>query len=195
MKRDLNFIIAGVGGQGSILASRVVGDAAIEESYHVLIGETFGASQRGGSVLSYVRLTDERKFSPLIPEKKADVIIGLEPFEALKCAHKFLMPGGVIITNEYPIMPPDKNYPDLEKIFAFLKELSSGLYTLNATEIALGIGDLATLNIVMLGATYAVGELPLKEENIKQAIKERLPKTADLNLRAFYKGKEGVTKK
>jgi indolepyruvate ferredoxin oxidoreductase beta subunit len=103
--------VAGVGGQGNVLASRIIGDAAIHEGYHVVIGETFGAGQRGGSVLSHIRLSKENKYGPLIPDQCADVIIGLEPFEALKCASDFLKTNGAIVTNEYPIMPSDRNYP------------------------------------------------------------------------------------
>jgi len=192
MKQDFNVIVAGIGGQGNILVSRIIGEAAIEFGYHVLIGETFGAGQRGGAVQSHIRLTKEKTYGPLIPEGFADAVIGLEPFEALKCASKFLKPDGIIITNEYPIIPSDKNYPDFEKIFQFLKNISSKLYTINGTKIALDIGDVATLNIVMLGAAYATGVLPVKEEDIKKSIIEKLDKSSELNLKAFEKGKKMI---
>jgi len=192
MTQDYNIIVAGIGGQGNVLASRIIGEAAIEANYHVLIGETFGAGQRGGAVLSHVRLTKEKTYGPLIPEGYADAVIGLEPFEALKCASKFLKPDGIIITNEYPIQPSDKNYPELEKIFQFLKNISSKLYKINGTKIALEIGDIAVLNIVMLGAAYATGILPVKEEDIKKSFIEKLAKSAELNLKAFEKGKKMI---
>jgi indolepyruvate ferredoxin oxidoreductase, beta subunit len=195
MVEDFNIIVAGIGGQGNVLASRIIGEAAIDAGYHVLIGETFGAGQRGGAVLSHVRLIKEKSYGPLIPEGCADAVIGLEPFEALKCASKFLKKDGIIVTNEYPVMPSDKNYPDVKKIFDALKKISSKLYTLDGTKIALDIGDVATLNIVMLGAAHTSGILPVKEEHLKKAIKERLAKSADLNIKAFDKGKKLVKQK
>ena len=195
MIESVNIIIAGVGGQGNVLASRIIGDAAIEENYHVTIGETFGAGQRGGSVLSHVRLSKDKKYGPLIPQECADVVIGLEPFEALKCATEFLRPQGTIITNEYPIMPSDRNYPKIDEIFDSLKKISTKIYTLESTEIAKELGDVASSNIVMMGAAYASGVLPLEEKHLKNAIQERLSKSADLNLKAFDKGKKMVKQK
>jgi len=195
MIESVNIIIAGVGGQGNVLASRIIGDAAIEESYHVTIGETFGAGQRGGSVLSHVRLFKDKKYGPLIPQECADVIIGLEPFETLKCATEFLRPQGTVITNEYPIMPSDRNYPKIDEIFDSLKKISTKIFTLDSTEIAKELGDVASSNIVMMGAAYASGVLPLEEKHLKNAIQERLSKSADLNLKAFDKGKKMVKQK
>jgi len=195
MIESVDIIIAGVGGQGNVLASRIIGDAAIEENYHVTIGETFGAGQRGGSVLSHVRLSKDKKYGPLIPQECADVVIGLEPFEALKCATEFLRPQGTIITNEYPIMPSDRNYPKIDEIFDSLKKISTKIFTLDSTEIAKELGDVASSNIVMMGAAYASGVLPLEEKHLKNAIQERLSKSADLNLKAFDKGKKMVKQK
>jgi indolepyruvate ferredoxin oxidoreductase beta subunit len=192
MIESYNIIVAGVGGQGNVLASRIIGDAAINEGYHVVIGETFGAGQRGGSVLSHIRLSKEKKYGPLIPQESADLVIGLEPFEALKCAADFLKPNGAIVTNTYPIMPSDRNYPSLDDIFSNLRKLSSKLFLLDSTEIAKEIGDIASSNIVMIGAAFASGVLPLKEQQVKDAITERLSKAADLNVKAFEKGKKMV---
>jgi indolepyruvate ferredoxin oxidoreductase beta subunit len=150
MIESFNIIVAGVGGQGNVLASRIIGDAAIDEGYHVVIGETFGAGQRGGSVLSHVRLFKDKKYGPLIPEECADAVIGLEPFEALKCATEFLKPKGAVVTNEYPVMPSDRHYPKLDEIFASLKKISAKLYTLDSTETAKELGDVASSNIVPL---------------------------------------------
>jgi len=194
MIESFNIIVAGVGGQGNVLASRIIGDAAINEGYHVMIGETFGAGQRGGSVLSHVRLFKGKKYGPLIPEESADVVIGLEPFETLKCATEFLKSKGAIVTNIYPVMPSDRNYPTLDEIFSSLKKISAKIYTLDSTEIAKDLGDVASSNIVMLGAAFASGLLPLEENHLKNAIKERLSKSADINIKAFDNGKKMVKK-
>jgi indolepyruvate ferredoxin oxidoreductase beta subunit len=195
MIETFNIIIAGIGGQGNVLASRIIGDAAIDKGYHVVIGETFGAGQRGGSVLSHVRLSKNKKYGPLIPEECADVVIGLEPFEALKCATEFLKPKGAVVTNEYPVMPSDRNYPKSDEIFGSLKKISSKLFTLNSTEIAKELGDVASSNIVMIGAAFASGLIPLEEKHLKNAIIERLTKAKDLNLKAFDNGKKFVKQK
>jgi len=194
MIESFNIIVAGVGGQGNVLASRIIGDAAINEGYQVMIGETFGAGQRGGSVLSHVRLSKDKKYGPLIPEESADVVIGLEPFETLKCATEFLKSKGAIVTNEYPVMPSDRNYPTLDEIFRSLKKISAKIYTLDSTEIAKDLGDVASSNIVMLGAAFTSGLLPLEENYLKNAIKERLSKSADINIKAFDNGKKMVKK-
>jgi len=195
MRDTYNIIVAGVGGQGNVLASRIIGDAAINEGYHVVIGETFGAGQRGGSVLSHIRLSKQKKYGPLIPEECADLVIGLEPFEALKCAADFLKSNGAIVTNEYPVMPSDRNYPTIDEIFSSLKKITPKLFSLDSTEIAKEVGDVASSNMVMLGAAYASGLLPLEENHLKDAMTERLSKAADINVKAFEKGKKMVKQK
>ncbi|WXG46267.1 MAG: indolepyruvate oxidoreductase subunit beta [Candidatus Atabeyarchaeum deiterrae] len=191
-KENFDIIIAGVGGQGNILASRIVADAAIEAGYHVTIGETFGMSQRGGSVASHLRLGRKKMFGPLIPEASADIVIGLEPLESLRYATIFLKPNGVIVTNSHPVMPPDGNYPAQDRIYDFAKKIPSKLYLLDASQIAKDAGDVLSSNIVMVGAAFGAGVIPVKEEQLKNAIKERLPKAVDLNLKAFDLGKKTV---
>lgn len=192
MKQNLNLIMAGVGGQGNVLASRIIGDAAVTAGYHVVIGETFGAQQRGGAVVSHVRLLKKESYGPLIPTASADLIVGLEPFEALKSAAIFLKPKGTVVTNECPVMPSDRNYPALEDIFNALKKVSGHLYTLDSTAVAKKLGDVATSNIVMIGAAFASGVLPVEETDLQKAIRDRLAEAATLNLKAFEQGKKLV---
>lgn len=195
MKKNFDILIAGVGGQGGVLTSRIIGDAAIEAGYHVTVGETFGASQRGGSVITHIRLGKERIYGPLIPEASGDAVIGLEPLESLKCAVKFLKPNGVIVTNERPLLPPDKNYPELNKIFESARKIPAQLFSLDSIKLAKEAGDLLSSNIVMIGAAYAVKALPIEEEYLKNSIRSKLPKAVELNLRAFELGKKAMEKK
>jgi len=188
---DFDIIIAGVGGQGNILASRIIADAAIQEGYHATIGETFGMSQRGGSVASHLRLA-KKIYGPLIPDATADLVIGLEPLEALRCATVYLKPGGVIVTSSHAVLPSEGSYPELDQVFEFSKKVARKLYSLDASKLAKEAGDVLSSNVVMIGAAYGAGVLPVKEEQLKNALKERLPRAADLNIKAFDLGKKAV---
>jgi indolepyruvate ferredoxin oxidoreductase beta subunit len=190
-KENFDIIIAGVGGQGNILASRIIADAAIEAGYHVTIGETFGMSQRGGSVASHLRFA-QKVYGPLIPEGTADLVIGLEPLEALRYATTYLKQGGVIVTSSHRVLPSEGDYPELSRIYEFSKKIAAKLYSLDAGKLAKEAGDILSSNIVMIGAACGVGVIPVKEEQLKNAIKERLPKSTDMNFKAFDLGKRTV---
>ena len=101
----LNLIITGVGGQGNVLASQIIGRAAVQTGLKVTIGETFGLSQRGGSVMSHVRLSREKHYGPVIPPNKSHIIVGLEPLEALRILMEFGNENTVFIVNSRPVYP------------------------------------------------------------------------------------------
>jgi indolepyruvate ferredoxin oxidoreductase beta subunit len=191
IKENFDIIIAGVGGQGNILASRIIADAAIVAGYHVTIGETFGMSQRGGSVASHLRFA-KRVYGPLIPEATADLVIGLEPLEALRHATVYLRPSGAIVTSSHRVLPSEGDYPELSQIYEFSKKVASKLYSLDASKLAKEAGDVLSSNIVMIGAAYGANVIPVKEEQLKNAINERLPKSAEMNFKAFDLGKRNV---
>lgn len=186
----LSIIITGVGGQGILLASNVLGKAAIYEGYNVIGSETHGMAQRGGSVVSHVRIGNV--FSPLIPKGKADYMLAFEPLEALRNA-EFLNEKSIAIVNTYPIIPTTLRgevwkYPKVEKILTELKKFSE-VMAINASELARKAGSIKTLNVVMLGA-LASTNFPLSEENLKKAIREIVPpKTIEINMKAFELGK------
>ncbi|RLG57034.1 MAG: indolepyruvate ferredoxin oxidoreductase subunit beta [Candidatus Hydrothermarchaeota archaeon] len=186
----LSIIITGVGGQGILLASNVLGKAAIYEGYNVIGSETHGMAQRGGSVVSHVRIGNV--FSPLIPKGKADYMLAFEPLEALRNA-EFLNEKSIAIVNTYPIIPTTLRgevwkYPKVEKILTELKKFSE-VMAINASELARKAGSIKTLNVVMLGA-LASTNFPLSEENLKRAIREIVPpKTIEINMKAFELGK------
>lgn len=193
----LNIVITGVGGQGNVLASQLLGQCLVAAGFLVTIGETYGASQRGGSVMSHLRVSQTRQWSPLIPEGSAQIIVGLEPMETLRVLADYGNPAVKVLANMRPIHPLDviggtAKYPDTEKILASLEELSAGVWTLAATDIALELGQPILSNMAMLGGIAAMAPgLPLSDENLAAALGQILPpKAVPVNLVAFQRGRE-----
>lgn len=195
-----NIVIAGVGGQGSILASHILAEAAIQTSiYHnqsetkVRVGETFGAAMRGGAVASHVKIGGD-VHSPLISENKADVVLGLEPLEAFRVGVKYIKPGGMVITNirqyeSIDIKTGQAKYPSLLDITNSFQNLSARIITLDATEIALQAGTDRAMNIVMLGVLSANHKDLIPLEIWEEVIKKRVPpKFIEINVKAFELG-------
>jgi len=201
----INLIVAGVGGQGSILASHIIAEAAILSAaargatgdggtFNVRVGETFGAAMRGGAVASHVRLGDV--LGPLVGAGQADLILALEPLEGLRIGVEYAKAGGIAILNSDPFHPVDvkigaARYPSMAEITKALKELGSTVAVLDATKLALEAGTAKAMNVVMLGAAFASGLFPFSEQVMIEAIRGRVPqKFLDVNLRAFALGKD-----
>lgn len=197
--RELSLIVAGVGGQGSILASHIVAIAAIREGLRARVGETFGAAMRGGAVASHVRI-GRQVDAPLVPGDGAEIVLALEPLEGLRNAVRFLADGGLLLTNTRAWMPVDVNigratYPSMKAIEGAIEKLGGKVVKIDATSLAQQAGDVRTMNVVMLGALAATGKLPISIEMLKQIIKENVPpKTIDANLRAFELGLKALQK-
>jgi indolepyruvate ferredoxin oxidoreductase beta subunit len=195
---SFDLIVAGVGGQGSILLSHILADAAIrsDSSTRVRVGETFGAAMRGGSVASHVRIGHD-VYGPLVRRGGADVVLALEPLEGLRVSIDYLRHDGAAILNTRPWYPVDVNigvctYPELEAIEAGLSALGADTFILDATQLAIEAGNARAANIVMLGALSSLGILPIADEYLLLAIRERVPEKAlDVNLRAFELGRLG----
>jgi len=197
-KDPFNVIVGGVGGQGNVLASQILGEMLVSQGYVITIGETYGASQRGGAVMSHLRISTQDQFSPLIPEGQCDLLIALEPVEGLRILDHYGNPRVVALLNTRPIQPMDvisgnTTYPEVSKVIAKIKELSRRVWTLNATELALEMGDPIFSNIIMLGALCAIEVLPIHRQGFELAIKDLLPsRTLNENMKAFDKGREVV---
>ncbi|HNZ87625.1 MAG TPA: indolepyruvate ferredoxin oxidoreductase subunit beta [Methanofastidiosum sp.] len=190
---EFNILICGVGGQGTILASYVLGNAALKEGLKVRLGEIHGMAQRGGSVVSHVRMGDE-VYGSVIPLEKADVIIAFEPLEALRNISS-LKKGGKVILNTERINPisvslGESEYPQIEEIISTLSEKGK-VYSFNATEIAKKIGNQVTMNMVMIGALSFL-ETPIKNETLLETINLVLGKKAELNIKAFEAGRKKI---
>ena len=182
-----NIMIVGVGGQGTLLESRILGGVAINEGYDVKVSEVHGMSQRGGSVVTYVKYGKEI-YSPTIDKGQADVILAFEKLEALR-ALPYLKKGGKIILNDREIAPMPviigaTTYPD--KIVENLKEKAE-VISLDALELSLKAGSSKAVNVVLIGVLAK--SMDIKKEVWEKVIKETVKeKFLDLNLEAFNLG-------
>jgi len=190
----LNLVICGVGGQGNILISGLIGNALMKKGYYTTIGETFGAAQRGGSVFSSVRISRKRTYGPLIPKGKAHLILALEPLETLRMLQQYGNPEVVCITNTHPILPigalsQKEEYPDYSELKGAIKNLSKLVWFMDGTDIALKLGAPIVMNIVMVGALIGTGQFPLEREDIENEMRAIFPaKKMALNLKALEMG-------
>ncbi len=194
LKEPMNVIITGVGGQGNVLASRVLAGMLVTAGYFVTIGETFGMSQRGGSVMSHLRISCESILSPQIPQGTADIIVGLEPAEALRVLTRYGHPDVVALINSrvvYPIgvITGELSYPPLAEIESALKKLTAQSWLIDATSAAVELGNPILSNIIMIGALTKTGLLPIDRRAFEKEIaKDMAADKCKINLRAFDAG-------
>ncbi|MCL2295958.1 MAG: indolepyruvate oxidoreductase subunit beta [Methanomassiliicoccaceae archaeon] len=184
--------IVGVGGQGVLLASMVLGTAAMRSGHRVAMSEVHGMAQRGGSVICTLRIGDD-VISPLESTGGADLIIGFEPVETCR----YLSLGSdktQILMNLDPVYPSMvaagfEEYPDIQGLVGSVRTMTDNLMTLDATKIALSAGKAVAANAVMIGAVAAVRGFPLKKELLKEVLLEKVPsKSKELNSKAFEMG-------
>jgi indolepyruvate ferredoxin oxidoreductase beta subunit len=187
-----DLVIAGVGGQGAILASDIIGKAAVKSGFPVRSAETHGMAQRGGSVVNHVRIG--RDLGSMVPLYGADLLIALEPVEALRYLN-YLSKDGVIVMNTEPVYPVSVTcgsdvYPDVPEIIATLENMHA-VKAFNAFDLALEAGNAQAMNVVMVGA--ASNYIPVAEDLLIECIKEMVPpKTIDINVRAFELGRDKI---
>jgi indolepyruvate ferredoxin oxidoreductase beta subunit len=195
-----NIIITGVGGQGNVLASRLLGQIMTREGYWATIGETFGASQRGGSVMSHLRISSQSAWSPQIPRGMAHFVISLEPSETFRVLAAYGNPSTKVIWNTRPIQPMsviagDAAYPSHEDVVKGLDQISAKHWPLEATSHAQKLGNPILGNIMMIGALSAVSELPINKELFEDALGQMMPASKiPINLQAFDLGREEILK-
>lgn len=186
-----NLILAGVGGQGILSITFVIDQAALAEGLYFLQSEVHGMSQRGGAVQAHLRLSETEIHSPLIPQGEADLILSVEPLEALRY-FSYLKPDGVVISSRSPyINIPD--YPPVEDIYREIKRAPVSLLV-EADKLAKEAGSLRAENMVVLGAASVY--LPLREENFKNFIsvlfQTKGDKVVNTNLKAFDLGRQAA---
>lgn len=183
-----NIILCGVGGQGTVLASKLIAAAAMKKNLPVMSAETIGMAQRGGSVFSHIRI-GEGLYSPMIAEGTADVILGFEPGEAVRML-PYLKKDGQVIVSSRGIMPvtatlSGASYKSSDMI-AYLQEKIARLLVVDTEKACRELGSPRVLNILLLGAAIHSGALGLSAEEIKEVIKERIPeKFHEMNFRAL----------
>ena len=184
-----NVFLAGVGGQGILLASEVLCEAFLLSGHDVKKSEVHGMAQRGGAVTTHLRF-GKKVYSPLIEPGTADLLVAFEKMEALRFAH-YLSPGGAALVNAQEILPPSvstgkERYPS--RIEERLREFTPNLFVVDALAMALSLHEVRAVNIVMVGA--ASHFLPLAEEAYVEALRAALPaKIVEVNVRAFRAGR------
>jgi indolepyruvate ferredoxin oxidoreductase beta subunit len=170
----------------------------IRQGYSITIGETFGASQRGGSVMSHIRVSMKATWSPQVPRGRVDFVAAIEPIEAIRILMTYGNEKAKVLANTRPAYPGgviagELDYPTLEEIKTTVKQLSSASWFIDATEEAVKLGSPILGNIIMIGAMSQVCGLLIDRKDFEKVISETLPTgKVDLNLRAFDMGSELV---
>ena len=190
--KKFDLLITGVGGQGVILASNIIGEVALAAGYDVKKTDTLGMAQRGGSVVSHVRLGPE-VHSPLIRAGEVDILVAFEKLEAARWSH-YLSPGAIAIINNHALRPisvnlGDERYPSDEEIAGILRRGSERIYFIKGTERVKKLGNIKILNVFLLGCASVF--LPLKIRVWQDIISQHVPPSVrELNITAFNQGRK-----
>ncbi len=192
--KKFDLLITGVGGQGIILASDIIAEAALAAGYDVKKTDTLGMAQRGGSVVSHVRI-GHRVWTPLIKEGEVDILVAFEKLEAARWGH-YLRSGAIAIVNNHALPPLSVNlgnerYPSDDEITNILRQQSDRIYFVNGTSRTRELGNVRTLNMFMLGCTSLF--LPLKVNSWKESISQRVSSSIQqINITAFDQGRKEI---
>jgi indolepyruvate ferredoxin oxidoreductase beta subunit len=195
MMKKLDILMVGVGGQGNVLASDILGEVAMAAGYDVKKTDTLGMAQRGGSVVSQVRIAN-RVWSPMIKEGEVDILVALEKLEAVRWSH-YLQAGGVAIVNNLAVPPLSVSlgthrYPSDEAVKDILRQWTDHVYFIDGTDKVRQLGDIRTLNMFMLGCVSPF--IPIDVQIWKDSISQRLPSNIlEINMAAFDKGREEIS--
>ncbi len=192
-----NCLLCGVGGQGVVLASRLIAYAAMEQGQAVRTTETIGMAQRGGSVVSHVRMGSEI-YSPLIPQGEADAILAFEPGEAVR-TFPYLKKGGLVIADRRVVKPVTASLGgstySSEAMLGFLRDNAGTLLILDGDEICQRAGSAKVLNVALLGAAAASGILGITLEEMKEAVRRNVKERfIEMNEKALMLGQEAARK-
>ncbi|WP_304102329.1 indolepyruvate oxidoreductase subunit beta [Methanobrevibacter ruminantium] len=195
---NYSIYISGVGGQGIIKTSVIIGEAAMLEGYDVVMSEIHGMSQRGGSVSTELKIGNFK--SSIVEESKADLILAFEPIEVLRGLNK-ANKDTTLIFNTFPIVPSTltqtgETYPEIDDIVKNLKDNFDSVYPIEGNGLAIDAGSILSLNMVLLGACVANDDFPLSKETVETAMKNNLsPKFHDMNLKAIENGYNAIKDK
>ena len=188
----MNFLITGVGGQGTILASDIMAAVGLAAGYDVKKSDILGLAVRGGAVVGHVRW-GEQVHSPIVPEGRVDYLLAFEILECLRWLNQ-VRPEGTVLVNQQEIHPVTVSsgfatYPEKETVDKALQAATSNVYHVPGLDIAQKLGNTRVLNVVLLGTLSAL--LPVEPEIWENVLKERVPsRFIDLNLKAFRQGRE-----
>lgn len=184
-----NIVLAGVGGQGILSIANVIGLAALKDNLYLKQAEVHGMSQRGGDVQSNLRISDQPIASDLIPYGGADIVVSLEPMEALRYL-PYLSKTGWIVTNTNPFVNIS-NYPDIKEVMQELEQIDN-LVAFDMDKLAKDMGSPRSSNMILLGAASPFLQLPkeMLEEGIEKFFETKGEKIVDLNVKCFQAGRE-----
>ncbi|MFW9943967.1 MAG: 2-oxoacid:acceptor oxidoreductase family protein [Candidatus Sifarchaeia archaeon] len=196
MKRSFNILVAGVGGQGNLVCGRILAEGAMRRNLRPVIGDTFGASRRGGAVLTHLRI-GESDSGPLIPNNQADLILGLEPLETLRTAVRFGRQDSVVIFSELKVDTADTlggktEYPDIDRLTEALESISGVVFRLDPKASLEKIGSNRVLNSYMIGALAGSGRTSLDSNELRGLVGETL-KPKRTNTEAFDAGLKRIS--
>jgi indolepyruvate ferredoxin oxidoreductase, beta subunit len=193
---EFSIVLCGVGGQGTILASKILAQTAIRKGINCRVGETHGMSQRGGSVISHFRIGEDVE-GAITPLGHGQLMLAFEPVESLRYIN-YMKSHAMVVLNTNPIIPTSVNaglatYPSLEKIKETITQYPLAITSFNATEIACKLGSAIALNMVILGASARMSNFPFEVDEMLKSIEELVkPQFLDLNVKAFKAGYEKV---
>jgi indolepyruvate ferredoxin oxidoreductase beta subunit len=196
--KEFNIVLAGVGGQGTLLAAEILGTAAVKDELNVRVSEIHGMAQRGGAVVSTVRIGDAVR-APTVIDGQADVLLGFEPLETLRNL-KYASRKTLVIMNSEEIPPAGlaaKNlkYPGLEEVKQKISRFTEKIIVVDAAQLAEEAGSSLAQNSVLVGALAAVASFPVKLESVVEALKQLVPaKHVEANVKAFQLGYGAVKK-
>jgi len=197
--KEFNIVLAGVGGQGILLAAEILGTAALKQGLNVRVSEIHGMAQRGGSVTSNIRM-GEKVLAPTVLEENANVLLGFEPLETVRNL-KYTSEKTLTLINNEPIPPPGlttkmMSYPSLDEIIKKIRGFTKNIVVVDAAKLAEEAGSVLTRNVVLIGGLVATGKMPVKIETLKEGIRELVPANyLEMNMKAFELGYEYVQKK
>ena len=193
--KDIKFLISGVGGQGTVLASDILSDVGVFSGYDVKKSDILGLAVRGGAVVSHVRWA-EKVHTPVLEEGSADYLVGFEWLETLRRV-SYVNPGGTILVNDCRMDPisvssGEAEYPDPDTILALLKKSAANVVVIPGLQTALDLKEARILNIVMMGAL--AGLLKSDDKVWEEVVQKRVPKRfLNLNLKAYRQGRALVS--
>jgi len=195
MRDPFNILVAGVGGQGNLLCGRVLANATVKSNLRPIVGDTFGASRRGGSVLTHLRI-GTKDWAPLIPRGEVDILLGLEPLEALRAAVGFAGNRTVAIVSQTKIPTvitagEGYEYPGINEIMEALRNLCMQVIVLDAEEALRKIGTMKMLNSYILGVLESVNHSPIRAGTIRQSLQEIFGNQSP-NIDAFDEGTKAI---
>jgi indolepyruvate ferredoxin oxidoreductase beta subunit len=194
MRMGTSLIITGVGGQGNVMAARLLASAVLDAGWEVTVGDVYGLTQRGGSVASHVRWIKGDPLPPLVPSRSLDILVAFEPLEALRIVTQFGGETTRAIVNTHPVLPIGVQagrlqYPEVEKLCGAIRKLTKESVFLDATRVARELGNVQVLNMFMLGALYGCQWMPLSPDAFENTIQSLIPlKFRGLNMEAFRRG-------